>query len=49
MDKERESVTLSERHELDARRALHLVDGRRHLVDEDPHRFQPTYHCDSGG
>lgn len=49
MSKARALITLSQRHEQDARRALHFADGRRHLVDEDPHRFQPTYHCDEGG
>lgn len=36
-------------HEQQARSAQRLALGRRHEVDEDPSRFQPTYICPQGG
>ncbi len=36
-------------HELEARVAERYATGRRHEVDEDPARFQPTYICPQGG
>ncbi len=36
-------------HEFNARVAERLALGRRHEVDKDPARFQPTYICPQGG
>ncbi|MBI5794290.1 hypothetical protein HZA87_04410 [Candidatus Uhrbacteria bacterium] len=51
MERKRESPfdAIALLHEYATRWALRLVQGRQHLVDADPRRFQPTYICDGGG